>query len=161
MQIQSIRSNQYGDMRRTIRHKSSSLGMPRGTPRTYSRRYNHLSLGMPEASLLIHQQISGCLVHDLYYSYCPYIIIVCMRTFARIFIVTAILLKFSYDATESYFERGKHGSKYLNSVQYPLFMLKVLKLHLFCLPMLVTLCFNDLFSYKIPMYRNRVRFKCV
>ena len=71
---------------------------------------------MPEASLLIHQRISGCLVHDLYYSYCPYIIIVCMWTFARIFIVIAILLKFAYDATESYFERGKHGSKYLNSV---------------------------------------------
>ena len=39
-----------------------------------------------------------------------------MWTFARIFIVTAILSKFAYDATESYFERGKHGSKYLNSV---------------------------------------------
>ena len=101
------------DMRRTIRYKNSSLGMLRGTPRTYSRRYNHLSLGMPEPSLLIHQQISGCLVHDLYYSYCHYIIIVCMWTFARIFIVISILLKFAYDATESYYERGKHGSKYL------------------------------------------------
>ena len=39
-----------------------------------------------------------------------------MWTFVIIFIVTAILLKFSYDATESYFERVKHGSKYLNSV---------------------------------------------
>ena len=39
-----------------------------------------------------------------------------MWTFVRIFIVTAILLKFSYDATKSYYKRGKHGSKYLNSV---------------------------------------------
>ena len=36
-----------------------------------------------------------------------------MWTFVRIFIVTAILLKFSYDATESYYEIGKHSSKYL------------------------------------------------
>ena len=43
----------------------------------------------------------------------------------------------------------------------PLFMLKVLKLHLFYPLMLVTLCFNDLFSYKLPMHRKRVRFKCV
>ena len=40
-------------------------------------------------------------------------------------------------------------------------MLKVLKLHLFCLPMLVTLCFIYLFSYKAPMHRKSVRFKHV
>jgi hypothetical protein len=38
-------------MRWTIRCKSSSLGMFRCIPRTNSRRYNHLSLGMPESSL--------------------------------------------------------------------------------------------------------------
>jgi hypothetical protein len=37
-------------MRWTIRSKSSSLGMFRCIPKTYSRRYNHLSLGMPESS---------------------------------------------------------------------------------------------------------------
>jgi hypothetical protein len=37
-------------MRWTRRYKSSSLGMFRCIPRTYSRRYNHLSLGMPESS---------------------------------------------------------------------------------------------------------------
>jgi hypothetical protein len=37
-------------MRWTRRRKSSSLGMCRCIPRTYSRRYNHLSLGMPESS---------------------------------------------------------------------------------------------------------------
>ena len=86
----------------------------------------------------------------------------CMHVdFCKNFYCDSYIIKFPYDATESYYERGKHGSKYLNSIKSPLFMLKVLKLHLFCLPMLVTLCFNDLFSYKIPMHRKRVRFKCV
>ena len=40
-------------------------------------------------------------------------------------------------------------------------MLKFLKLHLFSLPMLDTLCFIDLFSYNIPMHINWVRLKCV
>ena len=34
----------------TIRCKSSSLGMRRCIPRTYSSRHNYLSLGMPESS---------------------------------------------------------------------------------------------------------------
>jgi hypothetical protein len=37
-------------MRWTRRHKSSSLRMFRCIPRTCPRRYNHLSLGMPESS---------------------------------------------------------------------------------------------------------------
>jgi hypothetical protein len=37
-------------MRWTRRHKSSNLGMFRCIPRTCSRRYNHLSLGMLESS---------------------------------------------------------------------------------------------------------------
>jgi hypothetical protein len=37
-------------MRWTIRRKSSSLGMFRCIPRTYSIIYNHLCLGMPESS---------------------------------------------------------------------------------------------------------------
>jgi hypothetical protein len=32
---------------------------------------------------------------------------------------------------------------------------------LFYLPMPVTMCFFDLFSYKIPMHRKWVRLKCV
>jgi hypothetical protein len=43
----------------------------------------------------------------------------------------------------------------------PLFILKVSKLLLFYLPMLVTMCFFDLFSYKVPMHRKWVRLKCV
>src|SRR3954471_7797609 len=71
------------------------------------------------------------------------------------------IVKFIQSATESYYERGKHGFMHLNNIKFPLFMLKVLKLHLFCFPMLVALCFHDLFIYKIPMHRKWFRLKCV
>ena len=53
------------------------------------------------------------------------------------------IVEFAHDATESYHERGKHGYMHLNNIKFPLFMLKFFKFHLFCLPMLVTLCFID------------------
>jgi hypothetical protein len=71
------------------------------------------------------------------------------------------IVKFVHDATESYYERGKHGFMHLDNIKFPLFMLKILKLHLFYLPMLVTMCFFDLFSYNIPMHRKWVRLKSV
>jgi hypothetical protein len=39
--------------------------------------------------------------------------------------------------------------------------LRVLMLHLFCLPMLVALGFHDLFLYKIIFHRKWVRLKSV
>jgi hypothetical protein len=71
------------------------------------------------------------------------------------------IIEFVYDATENYYERGKYGSWNFHVTKTPLFILKVPKLLLFYLPMLVTICFFDLFSYKIPMYRKWVRLKCV
>ncbi len=71
------------------------------------------------------------------------------------------IVNFIHDATESYYERGKHGFMYLNNIKFHLFMLKILKLHLFCFPMLVALCFHDLFIYKIPFHRKWVRLKFV
>ena len=71
------------------------------------------------------------------------------------------IVEFVHDATESYYERGKHGSKHFNIITFPLFKFKVLKLLLFYLPMLVTLFFMNLFVYKIPMHRKWVRLKCV
>jgi hypothetical protein len=59
------------------------------------------------------------------------------------------IVNFIHDATKNYYERGKHGFMHLNIIKSPLFMLKVLMLHLFCFPMLVALCFHDLFLYKI------------
>jgi hypothetical protein len=66
-----------------------------------------------------------------------------------------------HDATESYYERGKHGLMDPNNIKFPLFLLEFLKMYLFFLPMLVTMCLVDLFSYKIPMHRKWLRFKCI
>ena len=71
------------------------------------------------------------------------------------------IVDFINDASESYYERGKHGYMHLNNIKFPLFMLKFLKFHSFCLPMLATLCFVDLFFYKIILHRKWVRLKFV
>ena len=67
------------------------------------------------------------------------------------------IVNFIQGATESYYERGKHGFMHLNNIKFPLFMMKILKLHLFCFPMIVALCFHDLFIYKIILHRKWVR----
>src|SRR3954466_11672046 len=56
------------------------------------------------------------------------------------------ILDIVHDATENYFERGKFGCRNFHITKTTLFMLKVLKMFLFHLPMLVYLCFFDLFS---------------
>jgi hypothetical protein len=66
-----------------------------------------------------------------------------------------------HDATESYYERGKHGLMDLDNIEFPLFMLQFLKLYLFCLPMLFALRFHDLSLYKIIFHRKWFRFKCL
>jgi hypothetical protein len=71
------------------------------------------------------------------------------------------IVEIVHDATENYYERGKYSFWNFHVTKTPLFILKVLKLFLFYLPMLVTMCFFDLFPYKIPMHRKWVRLKCV
>jgi hypothetical protein len=71
------------------------------------------------------------------------------------------IVNFIHDGTESYYERGKHGFMHLNIIKFPLFLLEFLKLHLFCLPMLVVLCFHDLSLYKTLFHRKWFRFKFV
>jgi hypothetical protein len=66
-----------------------------------------------------------------------------------------------HDATENYYERGKHGFMHISNIKFLHFMLKFLKLHLFCLPMLVDLCFHDLFLYKTLFHMKWFRFKFV
>jgi hypothetical protein len=66
-----------------------------------------------------------------------------------------------HDSTKSYYERGKHGLMDLNNIEFPLFLLEFLKLHLFCLPMLIALCFHDLSLYKTLFHRKWFRFKGV
>src|ERR1041384_295832 len=71
------------------------------------------------------------------------------------------IVEFIHDPTKNYYERGTYAYRYFNNIKFPLFMLKVLKLHCFCLPMLIALCFNELFYCNIPMHRKHVRLKCV
>jgi hypothetical protein len=71
------------------------------------------------------------------------------------------IVEFVHAATENYYERGKYGCWSFHVTKTPLFILNVPKLLLFYLPMLVTMCFFDLFSYNIPMHRKWVRLKCV
>jgi hypothetical protein len=70
-------------------------------------------------------------------------------------------VEFVHDATKNYYERGKYGCWNSHVTKTPLFILKFPKLLLFYQPILVTMCFFDLFSYKIPMHRKWVRLKCV
>jgi hypothetical protein len=71
------------------------------------------------------------------------------------------IVEFVHDANENYYERGKYGCWNSYVTKTPHFILKVPKLRLFYVPILVTMCFFDLFSYKIPMHRKWVRLKCV
>ena len=70
------------------------------------------------------------------------------------------IVEFIHDATENYYERGTYASTYCNNIKFPLYVLKILKLCLFYLPMLVDYCPNNLFAHKIPMHRKWVRLKC-
>ena len=56
-----------------------------------------------------------------------------------------------HDVTKNYLERGKFGCINFHVTKTPLLLLKALKLFFRHLPMHVTLCFFDLFSYKFPI----------
>ena len=70
------------------------------------------------------------------------------------------IVEFIHDATENYYERGTYAFTYCNNIKFPLYVLKILKLCLFCFPMLVDYCSHKLFAHKIPMHRKWVRLKC-
>jgi hypothetical protein len=55
------------------------------------------------------------------------------------------IVNFIHDAIEGYYEIGKHGFMHLNNIKFPLFMLKVLMLHLFCFPILLLCAFMTCF----------------
>ena len=60
------------------------------------------------------------------------------------------IVELIHDATENYYEKGTYACRLLTNIKFPLFMLKFLKLHLFCLPMLVESCSHKFFAHKIP-----------
>ena len=47
------------------------------------------------------------------------------------------IVELIHDATENYYEGGTYASRNCNNIKFPLYVLKVLKLCLFCPPMLV------------------------
>ena len=70
------------------------------------------------------------------------------------------IVEFIHDATENYNEIGTYAFTYCNNIKFPLYVLKILKFCLFCLPMLVESCSHKLFDHKIPMDREWIRLKC-
>ena len=70
------------------------------------------------------------------------------------------IVEFIHDSTENYYKGGTYACRNCNNIKFPLYVLKVLKLCLFCLPMLVDYCSHKLFAHKIPMHRKWVRLKC-
>ena len=69
------------------------------------------------------------------------------------------IVKFIHDGTESYYEGGIYACRSCNNIKFPLYVLKVLKLYLFFLPMLVDSSSCKLCAHKIPRHRKWVRFK--
>ena len=67
------------------------------------------------------------------------------------------IVELIHDDTENYYEGGIYACRNCNNIKFPLYELKVLKLCLFCLPMLVDYCSHKLFAHKIPMHRKWVR----
>ena len=70
------------------------------------------------------------------------------------------IVEFIHDATENYYEGGIYACRHCNNIKFPRYVLKVLKLYLFCLPMLVDCYSYKLCAHKIPRHRKWVRFKC-
>ena len=74
-------------------------------------------------------------------------------------LVAGYIVEFIHDATENYYEGGIYACRNCNNIKFPLYVLKVLKLYLFCLPMQVDSCSHKLFAHKIPMHSKWVRLK--
>ena len=70
------------------------------------------------------------------------------------------IVEFIHYSTKNYYEGGTYACRNCNNVKFPLYVLKILKLCLFCLAMLVDYCYHKLFAHKIPMHRKWVRLKC-
>ena len=70
------------------------------------------------------------------------------------------IVELIHDATKNYYEGGIYACRNCNNIKFPLYVLKVLKLSLFCLPMLADSCSHKLCALKIPSHRKWVRFKC-
>jgi hypothetical protein len=70
-------------------------------------------------------------------------------------------VEFILDASEIFYEKGTHALAYLNNIKFLLHVLLVLKLYLFCLPMLVGSSSHGLLAHKTPKHRKWVRLRRV
>ena len=71
------------------------------------------------------------------------------------------IVEFDYDPTCNYYERGKCDCRNFHVTKLPLVMLRLLLFLSSSLHMLVFVCPDNLFAYKIPMHKKYVRLKCV
>ena len=53
------------------------------------------------------------------------------------------IVEFIHDATENYYEGGIYACRNCNNIKFPPYVLKILKLCLFCFPMLVDYCSHN------------------
>ena len=70
------------------------------------------------------------------------------------------IVEFIHDATENYYQGGISACMNCSNINFPLYVLKILKLCLFRFPMLAESCYHKLFAHKIPMHMKWVRVKC-
>src|ERR1041385_3698566 len=139
-----------------VKHEIVSIAPTLDCPIILLESPNHI----PENCALIEAQCDG-----LHLSYVPKDRV---ENYTRVFVgheqydlCDSYILDVVHDTTENYFERGKFGYRNFHVTKTPLSKLKLSNLFLFHLPMHVTLCFFDLFSYEMPMHRKWVRLKCV
>ena len=71
------------------------------------------------------------------------------------------IVEFDYDPKFNYYGRGKYGCRNFHVTKLPLVMLRLLLFLSYSLHMLIFVCLDNLFAYKIPMHRKYVRLKCV
>ena len=85
--------------------------------------------------------------------------ILCLCIMKIVLYVIIYIVEFIHDATENYYEGGIYACRCCNNIKFPLYVLKVSKVYLFCLPMLVDCCSLKLCAHKIRRHRKWVRFK--
>ena len=78
----------------------------------------------------------------------------------KIILYVMVILLNSFSINENYYEGGIYACSSYNNIKFPLYVLKILTLCLFYLPMQVDSCSHKLFAHKIPMHRKWVRLEC-
>ena len=78
----------------------------------------------------------------------------CKQIMKRMLLCAGYIVEFIHGSTLNYYEGGTYACRNCNYIKFPLYVLKILKLCLFYLPMQVDSCSHKLFAHKIPMHRR-------